>query len=95
MKEHKFKFELGTRVKDIITGMSGVVMARSNFITGCDQYGISPTKLNKDEKRPDWEYFDENRLVVNGKGIKLPEDKEEKAGKKKVRGFDGNLPNKF
>lgn len=95
MNEHKFKFELGTRVKDVITGMSGVVMGRSNFITGCDQYGISPTKLGKDGTRPDWEYFDENRLVVSGKGIKLPKDKEDKTGTKKVRGFDGNLPDRF
>ena len=86
MKQHTFKFELGERVKDVITGMSGVIMGRSNFITGCDQYAISPTKLTKDGKRPDWEYFDENRLVKTGVGIKLPEQEE---GKKKVRGFDG------
>ena len=92
--EHKFKFEVGERVKDVVTGMSGVVMARSNFMTGCDQYGISPTKIGKDGKRPDWEYFDENRLVRNGKGISLPEDKVAKKSKV-VRGFDGNLPERF
>lgn len=92
MESHNFKFKLGERVKDIITGLSGVVMARSNFITGCDQYGISPTKLKKDGSRPDWEYFDENRLVRNGTGVKLPEDKKET---RKVRGFDGSLPSKF
>lgn len=86
MKQHTFKFELGERVKDCITGMTGVIMARSNFITGCDQYGICDTKLTKDGKRPDWEYFDENRLVKSGKGIKLPTQEE---GKKVVRGFDG------
>lgn len=86
MKEHTFKFELGERVKDCITGMTGVIMARSNFITGCDQYGISPTELTKDGKRPDWEYFDENRLTKFGKGVKLPD---QEVGKKQVRGFDG------
>lgn len=91
MKQHIFKFELGERVKDVITGMSGVIMARSNFITGCDQYGISPTKLKKDGSRPDWEYFDENRLVKTGIGIKLPEQKK---GEKTVRGFDGTFSSK-
>lgn len=86
MKQHTFKFELGERVKDCITGMTGVIMARSNFITGCDQYGICDTKLTKDGKRPDWEYFDENRLVKTGKGITLPTQTE---GTKPVRGFDG------
>lgn len=87
MKTHNFKFELGVRVKDVFTGLQGIVMARSNFITGCDQYGICDTKLTKDGKRPDWEYFDENRLVIFGKGMKLPEDKTIP----KVRGFDGTL----
>lgn len=84
----KFKFDLGERVKDVVTGFSGVIMGRSDFLTGCNQYGITPTKLNKDGKRADWEYFDENRLVKIGKGIKLPTPKD----KKVVRGFDGNYP---
>ena len=75
-------------MKDVITGLSGVIMARSEFITGCDQYGICDTKLTKDGKRPDWEYFDENRLVKSGKGITLPTHVVVE-GTKPVRGFDG------
>ena len=88
--QHTFKFELGERVKDVVTGISGVVMARSQFITGCDQYGICDTKPKKDGSRPDWEYFDENRLIKDGKGIKLPSNKEAKV----VRGFDGKHSSK-
>lgn len=87
MKE--FKFELGDKVKDIVTGITGHIMARSEFITGCDQYGISP-KVGKDGKRPDWEYFDENRLVKVAGKITLPKDK-----KRVVKGFDGNHPDRF
>ncbi len=89
---YNFKFELGQRVKDCITGFSGVIMGRSQFITGCNQYALCPTKLDKDGKRMDWEYFDENRLVVTGKGITLPGEKEPKKKIESVRGFDGNNP---
>jgi hypothetical protein len=92
-----FKFELGERVKDIVTGFSGVIMARSEFFTGCDQYGIAETKLNKEGKRGDWEYFDETRLIKIGKGIKLPveNEKKRKANKKSNNGFDGNYCSKL
>jgi hypothetical protein len=88
----KFKFELGERVKDCVTGFSGVIMARSEFFTGCDQYGIAETKLNKEGKRGDWEYFDETRLIKTGKGIKLPKENESKrkTNKDSGNGFDGN-----
>ncbi len=84
----KFKFELGEGLKDVVTGFTGVVMARVEYLTGCDQYALSTTNLGKEGKRPDWEYFDENRLVKSGKSIKLPEEKDTKE-KKVVRGFDG------
>ncbi len=90
---NKFKFELGERVKDVVTGFVGVIMSRAEFLTGCAQYGVTSTKLDKDGKRHEWEYFDENRLVLFGKGIKLPTDKESK--EKPVKGFDGNYPSKF
>lgn len=85
---YDFKFELGEGVKDVISGFSGVVMGRSQFLTGCNQYSVSPTKLDKDGKRQDWEYFDENRLVATGKSVKLPTSKDES---KPVRGFDGKM----
>lgn len=68
MKEHKF--ELGQPVKDVITGFKGVAMARIEFLTGCTQYGVTP-KLGSDGKIPDTNYFDEDRLVADGKPIKL------------------------
>lgn len=67
-----FKFELGIKVKDIITGFPGVIMGRADYLTGCNQYAVSPTDLNKEGKCRYWEWFDENRLkVVPGKKIEL------------------------
>lgn len=87
MQEQQYKFKLGEGVKDIVTGFTGVVMGQSSFLTGCNQYGVSPTKLQKDGERFEWQWFDENRLVKFGKSIKLPKQKKE------VKGFDGNYSN--
>ncbi len=79
-----FKYELGESAKDVITGFSGVIMARIEYFTGCNQYAISPTKLTIEGKKPEWEYFDENRVVAKKGKITL---------NKQNPGFDGNLPN--
>lgn len=39
------KIKLGDKVKDKITGFSGVVVAYSKWITGCDTVNVQPTKL--------------------------------------------------
>ena len=83
-----FKYELGSHAKDVITGFKGIIMARVQYMTGCNQYGLSPTKVCSDGKKPDWEYFDENRITVSGNPVELPGSKE-----KKIKGFDGNVPN--
>ena len=81
-----FKFENGDIVKDVITGFKGVVMARVDYFTGCNQYGVSPMNVTSEGKKPDWEYIDENRLTSCKKGIKLPNQI------KPIFGADGNVP---
>jgi hypothetical protein len=57
-----FKFNLGRKVRENICGLVGVVMARSEYLTGCRQYGVLPMALDKDGKIPAWEWLDESRL---------------------------------
>jgi hypothetical protein len=59
-----FKFENGQTVRDRITGLTGIIMCRVQYATGCIQYGITPTKLLKDGKLPEWTYLDEARLEI-------------------------------
>lgn len=59
-----FKYELGEELKDIVTGFRGIVMARTEYFTGCMHYGLASKALTKDGKVGDWEYFDESRLVL-------------------------------
>lgn len=62
-----FKFELGTILKDKVTGFKGVLMGRSDYVTGCRQYGLQKQGLDEQGKVPDWAWFDEGRLKVVGK----------------------------
>ena len=86
-----FIFENGSEVKDVVTGFKGIIMGRVEYLTGCNQYAVSSRKLTAEGKRGEWEWIDENRLVVTGKGIKLPLVIENQI----IKGFDGNGPNKI
>ena len=66
-----FKFELGVIVKDFVTKFEGMVLGRTEYMTGCIQYGICPQKLTKDGSFPNWQWLDESRLVLIGMQKKL------------------------
>jgi hypothetical protein len=76
-----FKFELGQTVKDKITGLTGIIMGRSEYLTQCNCYGLlQPEKRAKEESKPvDWVWFDEPRLADTGKKV-LSLVKKEKTG---------------
>lgn len=56
-----FKFHRGDYLVDLITGVKGVVVARTDHITGCNRYTLEPP-LDKDGKLPEACMFDEARL---------------------------------
>jgi hypothetical protein len=74
----KTDIELGWRVRDSITGFTGITTAFGTFLNGCERIGVTPEKL-KDGKVLDTEYFDVQQLVVldkKPKGIpKVPQEK--------------------
>ena len=67
-----FKFEMNQVVKDKVTGFQGIILARLEFATGCQHYGISVQSVTPGSKIPDWEYLDEARLelVTESKPLK-------------------------
>jgi hypothetical protein len=68
----EFKYSLGETLKDKITGFTGVAMGRTEYLTGCIQYGLLSRKLNDKGLVQDWHWFDEERVErVNTKIIKL------------------------
>ena len=64
--------KLGVLAKDKITGFEGIITAKIEYLTGCDQYCLSP-KIDKDGKIPEGAYFDGARLEFVSSGI-MPEE---------------------
>ena len=56
--------KLGSYVRDKVTGLTGYVMARTEYLTGCVHIGIAPNKVKQDGTMPDWQWIDEGRCDV-------------------------------
>lgn len=59
-----FKYRRGEPVADIITGFRGHITGRADYLTGCNQYLVTPP-VDKDGKRVDSAWYDENRLRID------------------------------
>lgn len=55
------KFELGSRLRDVVTGFEGTATAVVKYLNGCVQYCIVP-KVKEDGNMPNGEYIDVDRL---------------------------------
>lgn len=64
--------ELGDRVKDPVTGYSGIAHAITVWLNGCIRVAVQPEKLDKDGKPKDDRYFDQGALVVLKKAVHSP-----------------------
>ena len=73
---------LGKKGRDVITQFEGIITAKITYLTGCDQYGLTPDYV-KDGKTIDPHYFDVNRIEIIGDGI---QEKKVKVVKKNAKG---------
>lgn len=62
-KTHDFKFNLGDKVKDTITGFKGIVTLRSQWLNACNTYGVQSQEL-KDGIPKERSHFDEPQLEL-------------------------------
>jgi hypothetical protein len=77
-----FEYGLGEIVKDVITGFSGVIIGRCDYLTGCKQYQINPQKLDEKGIPQEALWIDESQvektrkkpLVLNKKGDEGPRE---------------------
>jgi len=58
--------ELGDKVKDSVTGFTGVAIGRTQWLYGCDRIIVQPP-VGKDGKLGETGQFDEPSLVVIAK----------------------------
>lgn len=54
---------LGDKVRDMVTGFSGIAVARTEWINGCVRWCVQSDKL-KDGKPADEIWFDDGRLSL-------------------------------
>lgn len=76
----EFKFDVGQEVKDKVSGYQGIIMGRSQYLTGCNRYSIQNRKLTKEGKPADWQTFDEDVLIFVGPGVCKKEVRGKKPG---------------
>lgn len=63
--------ELGSKVRDIVTGFEGIASSRIEYLNGCIQYGVKPKVSKGATKIEDTEYIDEGQLEVIGNGVNV------------------------
>lgn len=65
--------QLGDKVKDTISGFSGIVVAKTEWLNGCVRVTIQPL-IGKDGKLPESATFDIEQLVVlKSKASSIPQ----------------------
>jgi hypothetical protein len=61
-----FMHDLGLEAEDKVTGFKGILIARSQWLTGCNTYVLQPP-VNKEGAVPETKSFDEQRLKITPK----------------------------
>jgi hypothetical protein len=59
---------LGSKVKDKVTGYTGIATARHEFLNGCVRYSVQGP-MEKDGKLPDEKWFDIGQIDIVGPGV--------------------------
>ena len=73
--------KLGSKVKDKITGFTGIITGKAEYLTGCNQYVVQP-QCSKDNKGsyPEAQWFDEGRLTFIAKSMNKEDVKADENG---------------
>lgn len=56
--------ELGSKVRDKVTGFEGIAIGETRWLHGCLRYTVQPQERDKEGKMKDTAAFDEPQLVV-------------------------------
>ena len=60
--------QLGNKVRDKVTGFTGIAIGRTDYLFGCRQYGVAPA-VGDDGKLNNVCWFDVGRLEVVDTGV--------------------------
>ena len=71
MEVVEFKYPLGTRAKDKVSGLVGMIISRCENLNGCLRYTIQPP-IDKDGKIVESYWFDEDQIeIINEKPVEV------------------------
>jgi hypothetical protein len=56
--------ELGSKVRDKVTGFEGIAIGETRWLHGCLRYTVQPQELDKDGNQKATASFDEPQLIV-------------------------------
>lgn len=59
---------LGKQGRDKISGLTGIIIGRAEYLFGCAQYGLVPP-IGADGQPSNASWFDEGRIEIVGEGI--------------------------
>ena len=77
---HNFKYNLGDKVEDVVTGFKGILIARTQWLNNCNTYTLQPRKL-VDGTPQKSQVFDEPQIrLVKADDLGLKVVDEEKTG---------------
>lgn len=65
----EFKFSNGEKVKDTVSGMTGIISGAAVWLNGCKQYSVQPRIAKGETKKPGSWWVDEEQLEVVRGGI--------------------------
>lgn len=71
--------ELGDKVKDIVTGYTGIAIARTQWLQGCDRITIQAS-AKSDGSVPDSLSVDEPQIAIIKRGVAKPKAKRTTGG---------------
>lgn len=82
---------MGGEYRDLLTGFTGIVTAKSEYLTGCDRVLLEPSKLTADGNVVDGRWFDVHCIERCGDTVfslptPVPEKAEPKARQSRPRG---------
>lgn len=70
--DSEFRFDLGDRVKDIITSFTGIVYARIEWFNGCHRYALMSEKLDEKGKPTELTVDSEQLQLIEPKAVRRP-----------------------
>lgn len=69
--------KLGDRAKDKITGLKGILTGRASYLTGCEQWLITPEGVKENGEIKEGYWFDVMRIAVTKSGaVNIPRPRE-------------------